>query len=472
MLLLRRSPNLLAVAVASSLLLAPGAALADDATKDAKKTVAIAKPRIAMAMPPASILSAPAPSGVAPDTVHGEGDGEKPIDYDTPRYEPAGFPIVGGTSDIGVMGGGVFTLTRFDHGQRPYVWNMDLVASASAKGGPSGTEVAQQSYLWQWDVPGLAGGKLRLNPATSYEQTINQGYYGVGNATPLFPANVPQGDLSRYNEFVAREARVRELTRVKLAGPVDLMVASTYRYVSPESYDGSRLVHDASAHGAAGAPIVRGMDPLSLGQLGIGVVYDTRDNEFFPHRGMYHQVGVKVVQGLPADADVRYGEVGAILAGFVPVARGVVVASRLFADGQMGNVPFYDLSRAGPFMSYDLVGGAQGVRGVPVGRYAGLVKVVGNVELRGKLASFHVAKQSMHVGGDLFFDTGRAFADYTFHAASDGGGVGLKYGAGAGTFLQWGEAAIFRVDVAYSPDAAAENPSLPLGFYVQDGMMF
>jgi hypothetical protein len=41
-----------------------------------------------------------------------------------------------------------------------------------------------------------------------------------------------------------------------------------------------------------------------------------------------------------------------------------------------------------------------------------------------------------------------------------------------GAFLQWGQAAIFRVDVAYSPDAVAENPKLPIAFYVQDGMMF
>jgi hypothetical protein len=93
------------------------------------------------------------------------GQEDKPIDYDTPRYEAAGFPIVGGTSDIGVMGGGVFTLTRFDGGVRPYRWNMDAVASASAKDGPNGTEIAQQSYLWQLDVPGLAGGNVRLNPA-------------------------------------------------------------------------------------------------------------------------------------------------------------------------------------------------------------------------------------------------------------------------------------------------------------------
>jgi hypothetical protein len=418
-------------------------------------------------------FSAPASPSSAART-DAPADVDRPIDYETPRYEPAGFPIVGGTSDIGVMGGVVFTLSRFEGGVRPYKWNMDVVASASEKQGPSGAEIAQQSYLWQWDVPGLYGGALRLNPAVSYERTINQGYYGIGNATPVFRADASGSgvNLARYNEFIAQEARVREFTRIHVAGPYDVMVATTYRFVSPETYAGSRLAEDAAARDASGAPVVRGLDTMSLGQLAVGVVYDTRDNEFFPHRGMYHQAGVKVVQGMPLKDDVQYVEAGAILAGFVPLAHRAVVATRLLVDAQAGNVPFYDLARAGPFLSYDAIGGAQGVRGVPVGRYAGLAKAIGNVELRSMLAAFRAFEQSLRVGGDVFFDTGRAFSDYSFRSPADGSGLGLRYGVGGGAFLQWGEAAIFRVDVAYSPEAVAENPNLPVGIYVQDGMMF
>jgi hypothetical protein len=41
-----------------------------------------------------------------------------------------------------------------------------------------------------------------------------------------------------------------------------------------------------------------------------------------------------------------------------------------------------------------------------------------------------------------------------------------------GGYLLWGQAAIFRLDVAYSPDAVADNPRFPLGIYVEDGTMF
>lgn len=43
---------------------------------------------------------------------------------------------------------------------------------------------------------------------------------------------------------------------------------------------------------------------------------------------------------------------------------------------------------------------------------------------------------------------------------------------GGAIFMQWGEAAIFRVEVAYSPDAESANQGFPLGIYVSDGLMF
>ena len=54
----------------------------------------------------------------------------------------------------------------------------------------------------------------------------------------------------------------------------------------------------------------------------------------------------------------------------------------------------------------------------------------------------------------------------------DGDTLNLKYGVGGGVFLQWGEAAIFRIEAAFSPDAESENQNLPVGIYVSDGLMF
>ena len=135
-------------------------------------------------------------------------------------------------------------------------------------------------------------------------------------------------------------------------------------------------------------------------------------------------------------------------------------------------MPVYDLYTGGVFLTDEMIGGSSSVRGVPDGRYSGLIKAFANAELRSLFLRFHVVGQQFHIGGNLLLDAGRLWSDYTFHARVDGSGLGLKWGAGAGAYLQWGQAAVFRLEVASSPDAAAENPSLPLGIYVEDGVMF
>jgi hypothetical protein len=141
-------------------------------------------------------------------------------------------------------------------------------------------------------------------------------------------------------------------------------------------------------------------------------------------------------------------------------------------DAEFGHVPFFDLFTGGPFHTTAMLGGSRAVRGVPDGRYLGELKAFGNLELRAMLVDFHVLGNPFHLGGDLLFDMGRTWTDYTFRAATDGHGIGLKWGAGGGGYLIWGQAAVFRIEAAYSPDAVAENPNFPIGIYVEDSVMF
>jgi hypothetical protein len=210
---------------------------------------------------------------------------------------------------------------------------------------------------------------------------------------------------------------------------------------------------------------------MSLPELAGGGIYDSRDNEIFTRRGAYDQLAAGYVQGLPAGNGVRYGEAQLFLSIFRPLGP-LVFAGRFVADLEFGAVPFYDLAQSGPLNQTDAVGGSAGVRGVPVGRYAGEIKIYGNAELRAMWFHFSVLKQKFTIGGDALFDAGRSWLDYSFQSPLDGHGVGLKYGAGGGLYVLWGQAAIFRIDAAYSPDAAAENPSFPIGLYVEDGTMF
>ena len=366
--------------------------------------------------------------------------------------------------------GGVATLTRFQDGIKPYAWNMDVVLDASLKEGPRNLEIAQQNYLWQLDAPGLFHGLLRLMPTLSYTHTVNLGWFGLGNASP--GTRPGDGNPERYFQFIQSEARVRQIARINLPGPIDGVILTSLRYLDPADYPNSKLELDAAAVSPNGTPLIRGLRKLGQAAVGIGAIYDTRDNEFFTTRGAYHQVGVKFSEGVPFGADIRYGEASAILAGYLQFYAPFIFAWRLVADLEFGNVPFYDLFTGGPFTTIEMPGGSAGIRGVPIGRYSGPIKALANVEVRGMLLDVKAFGQKFHIGGTTFFDTGRIWADYSFNSPADGTGLGLKYGVGVGGYLQWGQAAVFRIEMAYSPDAASENPGFPFGLYVEDGLMF
>jgi hypothetical protein len=394
------------------------------------------------------------------------------VDYFTQRFEPAGFPLIGGDSDIGFEFGAVGTLSYFADGVKPYKWNMDLLLAASVKSGPSGAEVAQQSYLWQLDAPGLFGGGVRLNPEASYTHTINYGYFGLGNASSGVSPPPSAPNQGRYHEWIDSVVQVRSAARVEIAGPLSALFAVQYLWVGPTIYQDSLLQADAAARNADGSPRIYGTTATSLPSIAAGFVYDTRDNEVFPNSGMLHEVGVRLEQGLPFSADVRYAEAGGIFRGYVPLVGPLVAAGRLVTNFQVGNVPFFDLFQAGPFDQKEMPGGSAGIRGVPVGRYLGPIKVIGNIEVRAMLARFTVLKQRFSIGNTVFFDAGRVWSDYSFRSPLDGSGLGIKYGIGGGIYVLWGQAAMLRIEAAYSPDAVSENASLPIGLYVNDGVMF
>ncbi len=417
--------------------------------------LAVACPRAATATPPPSVCNR---------SYKAEKSG-----LDPHRYELAGFPIIGGNTDIGVQFGGAATLTRFCGDVQPYQWNIDLLLSASAKDDSSGLRLVQQSHVLRLDAPALFGGRVRVDGRLNYLRTINAGYYGLGNDSS---AALPPGvtDPGRRFQYLQQEGRARFITRIHTSSPLDLALGLNLRYESPGVYDGSRLAADALAQNREGDPRVRGLDPAAIAGVAAGVMYDTRDTEFVTTKGIFYQLGVGASAG--SSDGIGYGDTSAVLSHYAPLPGPFIFASRLVASFQFGNVPFYDLMQGGTFEPQYLFGGETGVRGVPDGRYAGKVKLVTNIEIRSRFPRFQLLGQRLRIGTTTFLDAGRLWDEYSYDPGSDGRKLGLKYGVGGGFFLQWGEAAIFRIEAAYSPDAVAENPGFPIGLYVSDGLMF
>jgi hypothetical protein len=373
---------------------------------------------------------------------------------DPERHEAAGFPIIGGNTDIGILFGFAGTLTRFHDTLNPYLWNIDLVLSSSVKNDANGTRLIQHNYVLRLDSPFLFDRKLRLDTRGSFQRTVNAGYYGIGNAS-----NAPPSTLGRRYQYLQEEGRVRTIGRYRTGKPVDLAFGAILRAESPTVYRGSRLADDR----------VAGTQSTALGGAALGIVIDTRDSEFVTHRGIFYEIGAGYTVG--TDGSARYANSSAVLCHYAPLVGPFFFAQRFIASFEAGRVPFYDLQQGGTFEPTYLLGSEGGIRGVPQGRYAGLIKTITNIEIRSAFPRFTLFKQRLRLGTTTFFDAGRTWADYK-RDPRDGHMIGLKYGIGGGMFLQWGEAAIFRIEAAYSPDATAENPNFPVGIYVADGFVF
>ncbi len=390
---------------------------------------------------------------------------EKIEELDKQRLEVAGFPIIGGNTDIGVQFGAAATFTRFKDEVKPYLWNIDAVASASMKSDSNGFRLVQQQHVLRLDAPDLWHDRLRVDARGNFLRTINAGYFGIGNKTSA-DNPVGQTEPGRRYQYTHQEGRLRTIARVHTGTPIDVGIGLNLRYVSPEIDSGSKLNDDTSPGGVG----VIGARPTFLSTLTVGPMYDTRDTEFITKQGVFYQLGIGGTIGSAEDA--RYVHTSMVLAHYVPLWGPFIFASRFVTSLQFGDVPYYDMQEGGAFELQNLFGGENGVRGVPDGRYGGKAKALSNTEVRAIGPRFRFLGQRLRAGATTFFDAGRVWKDFKQDPVADGTKLGLKYGIGAGVFMQWGEAAIFRIEAAYSPDAAATNAGFPVGIYVGDGLMF
>ncbi len=378
------------------------------------------------------------------------------------RIEWGAFPLVGGDTDYGVGVGQLSNVARLAPGARPYVWRIEsgtfITFKDSAPGGVNLISPYQDVFV-VITVPHFVHERLRFELRPSFTRETTQRYYGLGNASSAPTTDDPARDfygrrhptlLLRLRWALDRRWSVewgQTYTENWFNLPAGGRLATQMRQGTP---DERRLLGQAQRHGVY-------LSELSL-------LWDSRSNEIAPDRGQFHQLRLRGSPALGAHLPYAYGQVNLTLRFFVPVAGPRLgLAARTVFDGQFGDVPFYELAR---YEDTFALGGMKGVRGVPGQRYYGRVKAFANLELRSRWVSGTLFGKQMSLGGVLFFDLGRLWADWESHRELDGGALGLKYGFGGGLRLQQGQTFVVRADLAWSPDAR------PIGAYLSAGHIF
>jgi hypothetical protein len=380
-----------------------------------------------------------------------------------PHRELNIFPLVGGSSDVGIGVGEVSNWALIEPGHdEPYGWKAENGAFITFKPQAGGLVIPFQDYYILYtllDIGPQRRIRLDVRPAVTNESTLK--YYGLGNASPPPPADVAVGDTEyrRVHPTLLVEARVR------LAGPFYLLLGNVYTHNWLQVPGTSLLARDQSMGTPEVQKLLGSFAPHGVDLIELGLQYDTRDSAIVTRQGMFHAVKARFSPAVPGWLPYQYVQLDATAQlFFTPLPRWLSVSWRGVADALLGAPPFYELAR---FDETPAIGGGKAVRGVPAQRYYGKVKLFQNLEARSELFPFTLRNKPFVLGVAAFVDAGRTWTElFRAHPDLDGTGLGLKYGIGGGLRLQEGRTFIVRADVAWSPDAT------PIGAYFAAGQIF
>jgi len=414
-------------------------------------------------------------------------------------FKIGAFPILDYGSDEGWGFGAHFKLTEFGDGaRRPFVY--------SVEGNVFATTGGIQSHWLALDVPEIGGSPYRITLRVGYERSKFQPYYGLGNGSVQDddadrcddaalekqlpgPPNVcpsappdgvpnPQFRGKRFYQYDVEIFPSVQLTVIReIGGPWSLLFGYQFLLVGfqplyrPDDLGqdtGSQLDADAQRGllvGWNGQPLPS--DPYHrfkqrYAELSGGVRFDTRDNEFAPTRGMFHELSVRGASHAFGGESNLFGAnlTLRLYQRLIPDYWRLVLALRLLADVATAGLPFYllpetgGIGEEGQLNGPDALGGRVSVRGLPLDRYQGNVKLLGNAELRWRFLTLG----EFEIGTVAGVDVGRVWARL---GNSDVGP--FQVGTAVGLRLAWSHHLVVRADVGLSPEQT---------FFLDFGEMF
>jgi hypothetical protein len=348
-----------------------------------------------------------------------------------PGTETGLVPLVGGDTDIGFGAGAIGSIASFDGVHAPYRWQLQFATFVAAK-----ADITSPSYediYLNLIVPQLMDGRLRLEVRPSFTHETALPFYGLGNDVRVPPTTVAMRDF-----YTRTHPQLFVKTRWQLTEGWAALAGLEYIYNRTEFREGSTA-----------AMVVPGIDPTAADPHSIirartGLIYDTRDNEVAPNRGMLNTFEVRISPRLGDAVPYGYDQFNLALRWYQRFSDRNVLAMRIVGDALFGDIPFYELSR---YDDASAIGGGSGVRGVPAYTFYGKLKLFGNVELRTDWTAFRLFDRRFKLGVASFVDAGRLWS------GTDNDGNVVHWGAGGGLRLQQGRAFLVRADVAWSPDA-------------------
>ncbi|MBR5808209.1 MAG: hypothetical protein IKY24_06260 [Alistipes sp.] len=156
-------------------------------------------------------------------------------------------------------------------------------------------------------------------------------------------------------------------------------------------------------------------------ELKAGLVYDSREHEADPSRGIWAEVyayGSPDILNGRGKNGYNYLKLAAHFRQYVPLWKDkIVFAYHLAYQGKLaGNAPYYTLQNINTLYLRQIISDGLGsintVRGVPYNSVIGDGYAWANVEMRFKIVSFRFIKQNFYLATNPFFDMGACVQPY------------------------------------------------------------
>jgi outer membrane protein assembly factor BamA len=261
-------------------------------------------------------------------------------------------------------------------------------------------------------------------------------YFGVGNATDTRTAV-----RSRFFQSDTRRIFLRGELQRRIVGGLRVLGGFHFERWRIGLPDGPSLIADDQE---------RGVDPTigrSVGDvtLRVGAVFDSRDDEVAPRRGVLLQAIYGSADSSLA-GDLSYTRATASAAAYVSPGRQLVLAARVVGQ-TMGGTPrlgSYNLIESSD-RPYSGIGGENSHRALLDQRFIDADKLLANLDVRFDLLS----EETLYaVTALVFLDAGRVFQPGNLRLTTED----LRVGGGAGLFVRWGRSAVLGWTFGVGPD--------------------
>lgn len=291
------------------------------------------------------------------------------------------FPVAGYSSDVGLMGGLIFSRYDYTGNIRPFNNYIKSTAVASTKGFVKFAGLYEQTQTF--------GSDIRSSYRLLFDRLANDNFFGIGNSTS-YSEQLWEDEYYYFESIgVSFDVSLRKPVYRDRDSRLDLLAGLGIDYEIPYVRQTNSSFNQEMPNGSEGG---------FVNYLSTGFIWENRDNEFDPREGNRAQLKIRFAPKYLSEFALTTFRLD--LRQYFYIFDFLTIANRLEARHAAGDVPYWRLPTLGDDYS---------LRGYPLNRFQGNSSISYNLELRSWMFTF--PEYAVKIGVHLFTDAGRVFTE-------------------------------------------------------------